>query len=358
MSGAGASAKGTRKRRRGNNMPSVPQNTAIATVVGAVVGANVGGPAGAFMGIALANAFLKWSNGRDRKRAKHGHNTSRDAALARQVQRDWDQEDSLCRSEQVLSDHKLAKRMARADEKSPADGGHHAGARSVGRASSGRGDLARDKHGHAAKRQRVRDIDMPARGRSVHVCIMTYTGLVLLLNHTKYGKWQWPGGKSAKHEKQNTATKIHEVGFREADEELGTESGWRKEIRDRLLRLKDDPTTKMQVVSESDRFVNMAVLMPPDTCETREDLMKYFGLPGRNASIHDQMYNTRLSDEHQGYCIVPLTDFKVDNPFVKVDGAHTYIEMQCKHMYSSATLHELQRMHEQLIPWASLPGRG
>ena len=346
-----SSAGGTRKRRRAGNVPvpPVPQNTAFAAVVGAVVGAGVGGLAGACMGIAIAAA---WSNGsltlsrqRVRKRAKHGHNTSRDAALAMRLQQDWDQEVSLRRSEQVLSDHNMAKRMARADEKSPAN-------------SSERGDLARDEHGHAAKRQRVRDIDMPARGRSVHVCIMTYTGLVLLLNHTKYGKWQWPGGKSAKHEKQNTATKIHEVGFREADEELGTESGWRKEIRDRLLRLKDDPTTKMQVVSESDRFVNMAVLMPPDTCETREDLMKYFGLPGRNASIHDQMYNTRLSDEHQGYCIVPLTDFKVDNPFVKVDGAHTYIEMQCKHMYSSATLHELQRMHEQLIPWASLPGRG
>ena len=234
---------------------------------------------------------------------------------------------------------------------------------SVGRASSGRGPAARDKHGHAAKRPRLRDIDMPARGRSVHMFIMSQSGWVLMLNHTKSRKWQVAGGKSAKHE-LNETTKIYEVAFREAGEELGTYSDWQTEVVCRLLRLKDDANTKMRVVSEDERFVNMAVLMPRDTCQSLSDFMKYFGLPGRKYDIRDRMYKAPLSDEHRGYCFVRLEDFRVGESWVKVHGAinrrgkDKYIEMQCQHMYSNETLHELQRMHEQPISWASLPGRG
>ena len=160
------------------------------------------------------------------------------------------------------------------------DGGHHAGARGGGRASSGRGAPARDEHGHAARRQSVRDIDRPARGRSVHVCIMSPRGWVLMLNHKKSGLWQWPGGESAEHERKNHATKIYEVGFREAGEELGTNSDWQTEVVCKLLRLKEDANTKMCVVSSDMSFVNMAVLMPSDTCHTKSNFMKYFGLPG------------------------------------------------------------------------------
>ena len=245
--------------------------------------------------------------------------------------------------------------------KRSADGGHYAGARSVERASSGRGDPARDKHGHAARRQSVRDIDRPAHGRSVHVCIMSLDGWVMMLNHTKSGKWQWPGGESSKHEQKNLNTKIFEVAFREAGEELGTNSDWQTEVICRLLDLKKDANTKMCVVSADMYFVNMAVLMPSHTCRTLQAFMEFFNLPGRHHGIFDRMYNTPLSDEHKGYCFVRLEDIQEGNPFVKVHGAkrngrEKYIKMQCKHMYSADTLDALQRMYEKEISWASLPG--
>ena len=364
-----SSAGGTRKRRRADNMPPVPQNTAFAAVVGAVVGAGVGGLAGACMGMAIAAA---WSNGsltlsrqRDRKRAKHGHNTSRDAEVARQLQRDWDQEVSLRRSEQVLSDHNMAKQMARADEKSPADGGHHAGARSVGRASSGRGDLARDKHGHAAKRLRVRDIDRHPHERTVHVFIMSENAEILMLHHTKSGTWQLPGGESEPDDDT-----IFETAERETAEELGTYSHQKAHILQRLKHLKDSRRAKMQVVSSGVNFVNIAVIVP---CKTLTQFMDFFRLPGRNKSIQDRMYNTKLSKEHSGYCFVRLADLhRTKKSSVKVhgaknrdgsdkyitkcevkvhgaknsDGSDKYITMQCQQMYNPHTIDDLQRMAE------------
>ena len=240
--------------------------------------------------------------------------------------------------------------------KRSADGGHYAGARSVERASSGRGDPARDKHGHAAKRQRVRDIDRPPHERTVHIFFVSENGWILMLYHTKKSIWQLPGGES-----ESSDDTIFETAARETAEELGTCSRNKEYILQTLKHLKDSRRAKMQIVSDGMQFVNIAVIVP---CKTLTEFMRYFRLPGQNASMQDRMYNTKLSKEHSGYCFVRLEHMQPGKRDVKVDGAYDEnwnacsIPMQCKHMYSADTLDALQRMHEEEISWASLPGRG
>ena len=360
MPGAG------RKRKRDSDANASP-NVGFASVLGAIVGNALGGAPGAVLGAAMGATWGATSGTRRSHHASASPSTKRARSEPEMLRcTACDQSFMPFGSSREDQDRIRNWGMCPACFKNNTrqrggDGGHHAGARGGGRASSGRGAPARDKHGHAAKRQYVRDIDRPAHGRSVHVCIMSPDGWVMMLNHTKSGKWQWPGGESSKHEQKNLNTKIFEVAFREAGEELGTNSDWQTEVVCKLLRLKEDANTKMCVVSSDMSFVNMAVLMPSHTCQTLQAFMEFFNLPGRHHGMRDRMYNTPLSDEHKGYCFVRLEDIHEGNPLVKVHGARDngrdkYIKMQCKHMYSADTLDALQRMYEKEISWASLPG--
>ena len=136
----------------------------------------------------------------------------------------------------------------------------------------------------------------------------------------------------------------------------------------------------MQVVSSGMTFVNIAVIVP---CKTPRQFMEFLKLPGRDKSIGDQMYKTKLSGEHNGYCLVRLGDLRetkkctvkvhgaknrdgsdkyITKCEVKVhgtknsDGSDKYITMQCKEMYNPTTIDILEGMAEVEVSFARVFG--
>ena len=184
--------------------------------------------------------------------------------------------------------------------------------------------------------------------------IMSEDGWILMLYDHKKRLWQLPGGES----KPDDDT-IFQTAERETAEELGTYSHQKAHILQRLKHLKDSRRAKMQVVSSGVNFVNIAVIVP---CKTLTQFMEFFRLPGRNKSIQDRMYDTKLSKEHSGYCYVRLEHLQPGKRDVKVDGVYDVngndfsIPMQCRHMFSVKTLHALQRMQEKEVSFASIFG--
>lgn len=224
------------------------------------------------------------SSGRgDHKRDKHGHDAKSDAAIARQLQREFVAQDSMLRSKQVNSDRKMAEAMqqARADGKKPADGGHH-----------------------VFKKCRNLCIHDPQDGRTVHGFLVHRSGYGLILHKKEEDTWDFAGSQADRRDK-----KEFDVFAREAGEECSQGCKERAaRLENRLKDLVKRGEVKTVVLHADLKSVNIALIF---LCDSMKDFMGLLELPNQNAPTLVKAHATFMSNEHRGWLLIDPTGLEI-----------------------------------------------